>query len=107
MMMPDESSIIIARAVAGGPEIGMDRDDPRIPERARLGVPTGVKRRIETQPTAGDLDAGNNRLRGAGGRNEGIGQGGIPNSQERQRSNSAANSSSSGLAAAVLRRAAR
>jgi hypothetical protein len=52
----------------------MDGDDRRVPERARLGVPTGLKRRIEMQPVAGDLDACNERPRRVCGWSEGIGK---------------------------------
>ena len=62
MLVTLEAEHHVARADAGDAEIGVNLHDRRVPERARLGVPTRMERRIEMQPMPGDLDCGDRRL---------------------------------------------
>ena len=104
-LMPLESEHHVAGAVAGDAEIGVDRDDRRVPEGSRLRIPACVERRIEMEAVTGDLDGGNRRL-GRMGRREGeFGHAGLSLGRGHEL-NCAANSSSSELAAATVRRAA-
>ena len=67
MFVPLEAEHHIARADAGDAEIGVHAHDRRVPERARLGIPARMERRIEMMAMAGDLDRRDDRL-GARGR---------------------------------------
>jgi hypothetical protein len=51
-----ESEHHVAGTVARDAEIGVNRNDRRVPERAWLGVPARVERRVEMEAVARDLD---------------------------------------------------
>src|ERR1700677_3313664 len=73
MFVPLEAEHHVARADAGDAKISVHAYDRRVPEGARLGIPARVEGRIEMMAMAGDLDRGDDRLGGEGGRRERLG----------------------------------